>query len=536
MNIWNLFKDKRWISAVFILFILSAPDLFAARAAVFEEQIVVPVYDNDVVVARKKAFQALQQKIVVLAVKSLVEKPVFDLYQKQIRRRIAVKANRYLLSVRVLSEKNNGIRFSLKLQGRANIGKISEELSHLKIPRKEDPWYNVQIVYHQQEWLPKKELTEALSLYHVKPVSFAVDSGDKPEWDSDSIAMMFNQYTATRVIYYVSMESEEADARNLVLTILNKGNVLEGGILKMVVPGNPDLPDAPVSAKEVSRFLSLFNAVSLKLNTFESSETSVLRIEVQGVASPMSRENFERNFLYNNPAILYSRLAERTSDSASYDLKLRGSEQAFLSWLFNSKRDASVQLIEKDEQKVSLIYLEDHLTEVQDLKPWSPVPEVIQEIETLFPDHAEKMKWLPRWEEVEPNNTGLSPNLLVGDQVISGKISSRIDEDIYVNECQSDTEGLELQWIKIGKTELTPQLRIYDENLNLLASYSMHGNQKKQDIRYKFIDEEVPQKIIIRISDKVGFIPGETGGFKSYRYLLKKLMPKKDLTKESVQE
>lgn len=520
MNLGLSLKIAQRLLLIPVAFLLISSTVFASDSNMYQAEASVAVYDNDAVVARKKVFHLVQQRIVLQAVREMVEPEVFKLYEKQIKRNIEVKSNRFLLSVRVLLEKSDGVKFLLRLQGRVNKTKISDALTGLKIPKKSDPWRDVRIVFRNEPIFSHADWRRNLSLFHIKVLSFSVDKRiDQVVWDQESIERVFADYQDTQVVYYIWIEAKDGEVGSLIMDILSRGSDMVSGTIRLPLRQS----DARLAKNERKRIFSLFNSSSLKLSAFNTSGTSLLTLRIDGISSPMYREGFEREYLLNNPAILNSRISVRSSDSVSYDLKLRGTQRAFLETVLREGGKNRVQLIEKDKNVVRLVYLENEVEEIKELLPWSPVPSVIRQIEERFPTNAGKMKWLPKWQETESNNTIVSPNRMVNNQVTIGKISSRIDEDLYVVECQAKAKGIKLEWMRIGKTELTPQLRLYDDQLNLLATYSMHGNQSSQIIDYTFIDEKIPPKMFIRISDKIGFVPSETGGFKSYNYLLKKI-------------
>ena len=156
----------------------------------------------------------------------------------------------------------------------------------------------------------------------------------------------------------------------------------------------------------------------------------------------------------------------------------------------------------------SLVLAEENETEIVELN----ASEIVEIDETLIPEI----------EENEPNNNSRRFNYLPNETLLIGKISSRADEDIYqIEEPQEDeTSSINIEWMIASKTSLSPQLKLYDDDFKFLNSYSLIGNQNRIKFSYTF-QTETPKRIYIRVSDSVGFIQGETGGYKSYDYLLK---------------
>ena len=138
----------------------------------------------------------------------------------------------------------------------------------------------------------------------------------------------------------------------------------------------------------------------------------------------------------------------------------------------------------------------------------------------LFAESVFDEVYLPRLQEKEPNNTSKKLNGLPPSTLMIGYISSRADEDLFQLKRNTESATLEVEWIRIGKTTLSPQLRLYDQALNFVSKYSLSKSQNKIKFQYTF-EQGVPRKVYLRVTDKVGFIQGETGGFKSFYYLLR---------------
>lgn len=79
---------------------------------------------------------------------------------------------------------------------------------------------------------------------------------------------------------------------------------------------------------------------------------------------------------------------------------------------------------------------------------------------------------------------------------------------------------LTIEWIRIGKTTFSPQLRLYDADFNFINAFTLLGNQNRLEISHTF-EKESPKSVYIRIMDRIGFIQGEIGGFKFYDYIVR---------------
>jgi len=70
------------------------------------------------------------------------------------------------------------------------------------------------------------------------------------------------------------------------------------------------------------------------------------------------------------------------------------------------------------------------------------------------------------------------------------------------------------------------EIRIYDHELNYLTGYQLPRRHRYITFPYQF-QEKTPQYLFIRVLDRVGFIQGEPGGYKSYQYYLRITVPEK---------
>jgi hypothetical protein len=189
-------------------------------------------------------------------------------------------------------------------------------------------------------------------------------------------------------------------------------------------------------------------------------------------------------------------------------------------------------------------------------------------------------EFLPSLKEKEPNNNSMKLNALPPSTLMLGRISNRADEDIfqlkcghivkesqanflftfdnvseeipvdttsleneikeanqtdepdkkttlpeipltsYIDETCDDISSVFVDWIRISKTTLSPLIRLYDQDYNFLVAYTMADSRNRLRFRHTFRKKQ-PQAVFLRISDKIGFIPGETGGSKYFDYLLR---------------
>ncbi len=118
-------------------------------------------------------------------------------------------------------------------------------------------------------------------------------------------------------------------------------------------------------------------------------------------------------------------------------------------------------------------------------------------------------------DELQTSQKGLQSTKEESNQTSSG---SAVPAKLPMTVGQNAT--IYIDWIQIGKTSLAPQLKLYDESFNFINAFNLARSQKRMRFNYTFA-QAVPEKIYIRIADRIGFIQGETGGFKRYQYLIR---------------
>lgn len=340
---------------------------------------------------------------------------------------------------------------------------------------------------------------------------------------------------------------------------------------------NQDTID-PILPSLLPKIISSFTIQSLKRSVYNQGAENIFYLEVLGLYSPYIRSIFEKDILKQNRSIQNFRLTRLSSQSVEYEIRSNASLNSLTA---NIKKENSAFEFIVDENGFNALKIESifKLTEQErELLIWkynenvvNRIKESILEEKILLDEDLEEVELdnslIPEYQENEPNNNSKTVNFLPENSQMIGRISSRADEDIFLlqgkqkegetalqnitpvetitTETEKDVSDdttedngvnlihdepeeereivpfiLNIEWIKIGKSTLSPQLRLYDENFNFLNIFPLIGSQKKLSIQFSFKDYR-PPKLYIRLSDKIGFIQGETGGFKYFDYLLR---------------
>jgi len=121
----------------------------------------------------------------------------------------------------------------------------------------------------------------------------------------------------------------------------------------------------------------------------------------------------------------------------------------------------------------------------------------------------------PVYAEHEDNGWLDRANALAFNAPIYGVVDARADSDFYVAEALADGETVEIVWARLERTNLLPVLRLYDE----------HGQPVRTVVprllsRISYKVPEGQHTFYLEVADRFGFIQGESGGYLKFPYLL----------------
>ena len=499
----------------------SAQELKGYQAEVSQE-----ITDKDVVYARNLAFGKLRETVVQAAVSDLLGEGMYSEFRADDSLVRRLDSSRYLSSVKVLKEERQSNLFVMRIEGLVDLTSLTDRLQELNLILKGDPWVKVSLWVEGGLQLPKEALLERLKLFHLTVVStenLKLDpslSKDQPSF----VQSLFPERSTAEVALLV--EPKKAASGELFggvgLRIYRKAGLSSLGSFSMTFEPIPEgqLPQA-LAGQEKS-FLALFSLRSLALPAFREGESSSLEMEVQGLGSPELQSQFETHVLKPNPSVAGFSLKGLSRNKAVYQVQAKQDLPVLLENLKKANPYFYFEVVKFEVNQLTLKAEYKLGRQVVPVKPMTLdaklVPEIAQMLD-LDPKATPPSEWLPNMSEVEPNNNSLSLNQLPVKVLVYGQISSRADEDLFEIQPVPGMKTLTLEWAKVGKTDLSPQIKLYDENLGYLNQYNLLGTKHT---KIPITLPEVPHgPLYLRIGDRVGFIQGETGGFKSYKYLVR---------------
>ncbi len=513
--------------------------LGARETETYKAEITVSILENDTVYARNNAFQSLQNLILNAAITDLIGQALFNEYRYLILRSKAIKPSKFLVSAKVLDEFSNEGKFTMKLEGIIQTSTLAEELRKLNLVLKTDPKIPVTVMVESGLKIDQQDLSERLGLLHIVITDFkTIDISDylpEERYTGDFAERLFNLSTGSKIVYLV--DSIPAGEPGFIKAI--RTQIFRRTDYAVISAFQLDLPN-PLVAGEIDeatqgRLNRLFTISSLETGMYNEGLDATVILEVEGLLDPFNRSEFEQKILKKNRSIKSFTLTQVSLNKSIYRVQSRVGLTE-LAGTFERKHPHFYFIVEQASSNV--IQIESfyrYANQAPEVDAWEPDQRIMGLIadslgeefmaseltsDDLMLQPAVQNKFIPKYVEKEPNNNSQHLNRIPPATQILGNISSRADEDVFQLTRDVNSSTLVVEWIRIGKTTLSPQLRLYDQHFNVINNYNLVGRQNKLRFSYTF-KETAPHKVFLRVTDKVGYIQGETGGFKTFFYLLK---------------
>lgn len=521
----------RHFSALLLLasLLLISSQVFSQETETFTHEATVTIIERDIDFARSSAFQKSRQGVLIQAIEKLTGPMIFKEYRNHILSQNLSRYSRFLVSVKILEEYRDKDEFKMKLRGVVQMASLKESLRNLNIILQEDPWYEISLVHTKGLELPESLLNKRLELFHVRlgkiyayDPSLLTSRGDDFRQTAETL---FFEYPTQNVLLYLSMipsdDSTEDVYKGMSFDILRKAG--QSRVSHFSWNFQQDLPLEEVNellADNTTKFINLFSLHSLRVESYGLGRKASFDLQVDGLSSSYHRSLFEEKILSGNRNIQRFTLKSLTAENANYSIQAGAALHSLAPEIYKKNKLFKFKVLLETNTVLRLKAKYIKKNSSKDLATWSATPQTVNLLKVDPETEPLREEIVPTYEEVEPNNNGQQSNFLPESTSVIGRVSSRADQDIY----QLDRNSLRkpvivIDWTRLGKTSLSPMLKLYDEKFQFLNSYKLIGGQDKLRIHYKFQDQ-VPKKVYLRVSDSIGFFPGDTGGFKSYYYLL----------------
>jgi len=563
---------------LFVFVILSFNSADCTGIKTYRSTITTPILENDTVFAKNSAFQTALSEILLLAIHGMIADEIFTEYKRQIQYKNSLRPRNYLVSVKVISELSIDHTFTIEVEGSIDTGSLETTLRKRNLILLNDPWYSLTLAIDDRLNIPTDKIEDRLAAFHLKidqklvldltPLKELTETRTK-----ETAKLIFEKYPKNKIAISIEgLENDDFDKINRIkIRILRRIGLeqINTFSLNTPFPFDPNSSDFDeILPSLLPKLLSSFTIRSLKRNTYNQGSENIFFLEVHGLYNPYIRSLFEIDVLKQNRSIQKFRVTRLSAYFVEYEITSNTSLNSLIANIKKKKPSFEFLVNEKGFNTLKIESIFKLSEQERDLLDWKYNENVIKRIResTLEEkillgedlDEVELDNNLPEFQENEPNNNSKTVNSLPEKSLVIGRISSRADEDIFVlegkpeeiepaypvespsetisaeseqnldktpaeeedEEKETQTLILNIEWTKIGKSTLSPQLRLYDENFNFINVFPLIGSQKKLVVQFSFKDYK-PPKLYVRLSDKIGFIQGETGGFKYFDYLLR---------------
>jgi len=517
----------------------------ALRAQTIETsaQADVPVLGDNLDQARTRAIREAQTQCLQQALEGLVAPEWRTLYERELRRRILSRLDRYLSGFRTTRSEPSPdrTRYTAAVSAQFSRAPLVEDLRDMPMPVLSDPQRALRILYEQDDPVLGNAALRQEVLAQLQPrlelLNFRVAGANA--LTAQQAGLLRETGDAKRRTELLARQRAEADL--LVsfrlgapqgATPAARDSMMEATLFHGAQGGTMGSFDqraaGPKGAERLRDFvlaglvgplvLQLQPAALQSFSAFATLATQ-LELRVAGLRSVAEEEAFGAAFFRRSSpfAQFYLARVERnglvyrgklSADRRNLERDLRG--RAFgdfvvrnVNWL-----DGTLELDMQGTTRPSHREL--------DLFPPEGRPGSVQDAVQAFLTRGSAPELTdPLYAEHEDNGWLDRANALAFNAPIYGLVDARADADFYVAEELAEGESVEIIWARLERTNLMPVLRLYDGQ----------GQQVRTIVPrlYSRFTYKVPARqhgFYLEVADRFGFIRGESGGYLKFPYLL----------------
>ncbi|MEE8435125.1 MAG: hypothetical protein V3S64_10100 [bacterium] len=544
----------RWTATLALLWGISgAMATLSAQPRVVTQKVwaEAPILEDNFSEARSKAVTLGQHYLLLAMMKKMVGKRWIDFYKKEILKRILKRKNRYIQSLVVDKENSSPDRtkYQVVLSVRINRGQLTKDLRRFPLPLKKDKLVSITVFYPRSDpvlssYQIRSEMLKNLrfQLYHLRyklkksvaldPEAAATltDTGSLTQDIKSQLAG--HQTDAALVLFFETLpppETEDPDApggKGRGILYRMRDGVLLGQMefdtprLRFKPPGRNSRQRRSVLYAWGIPFIKMMEPLNIRPMGPDLVEKTPLKMKVAGLLSVEEQDAFERAFFQPESAFARMRLVGMSFRSVSYAGPF-GENRAKLRRRLRGKRvgDFVVRSVNWDEDVLEIEVIRRRKPRPLKMRYFparrrsSDVQAVIEKYikKTPKPDLED-----PKFAEREDNAWQTRANIIPLNATFYGFLDSRSDRDMFVANGLNPGEVVTLFWERISRTLLTPTIRLYDGDGELVKTY-----YPRIAFRQTYQLPPGQRRFFVEISDRFGPIPVDTGGYLKFHYLFK---------------
>ena len=513
----------------------------------------VPIYEDDLDQARRRALQQAQDSIIREQLQQLLAPEWYQLYEQDLGKRVLSRLDRYISAYRVrrLETSIDRTQYFASLEAQVDRVLLVNDLRDMALPILGERRTPVYLLYRADDpVLANPEGRAAaldaigarLALLNIEaqkviavPASGAqapavlldnpfINSAARQAWLATAAggvpAVAYLRFargvpTATPGalvlqlrFYLVRDGSSLAD-----FSQESKGAVpaaITGAIVKQTIV--PQL---------VQPVVNQIQPGSLGNPAYWGTQVSRLELRVFGLGSVYEEESFERDFFAAGSLFEKFGLSRLGPGWVSYEGEFRGDKARLERDLGRRPFGGfSVQKSFWNDGTLELFVGRRDPEKPNELKPY-PAEGRPAATQALFEEMAKARPELllprqPAFAESEDNGRFDNANALLFNSPVYGYVDSRGDNDLFMGEALRPGESIAVEWYRLGRTNLSPALRVFDEAGVLQRTVYPTGTDSKFTVT-------VPaghSRFFIEVADRFGYLIADAGGYLNYHYLL----------------
>ena len=493
--------------------------LLAQEEKRLTSEVTVPVKDRDVVYAKQRAFRQAGRQVILLASKLLIGDDLFPELQSTLRSQLT--PNNYFDSVKVLKEETEDGNFTIKIRASVRITLLSKDLRELNIPLEKDKPMKLGYIVDSKINIPQEIISERFEVLKYGLGELITTEVEK-EMTPEAAKRLFSLTQGQPFLLLVTpLPPRSNTIRGLKFQVIGKNDykVVKSFDLAFRSQPRDNLEDYILNNKK--EFEDLFTVSSLPRSLFEYGKSQALTLDLEGLYSPSARYEFEKYVLAHSGNVKSYALTMVSLKRVQYKIFAKGDIEALVDDILSKNTRFNFSIIESSSLHYQVQVKHHAMPEVREAAPYKMSKKVEAELAAALDlKEGEEIpkKYIPKTQEVEPNNSADRLNALHVYRNNWGRLNSRADEDLYYLDSPK-SKGIVIDWVRIGKTYLKPKLNLYDGNYRLLQSWVIPRGSNHVNVKYNWPDT-MPEHLILRVVDSVGYIRGETGGFRFFEYSL----------------
>jgi hypothetical protein len=513
-----------------------------ARAQVVEKtgQADVPVLADNLDAAKTRAIRDAQVQAVAKLVEELVAPEWLTLYEKDLRRRIYSRVDRYISAFRTqrLEPSADRTQYSAVVSAQVSRVELVEDLREMGLPVAGDPRKALRIAYSANDPVLAQPalrtpvlgaLQHRLEMLNYRIAGTAAVDGAQAELlanaSSDSRRRAeFLARLKVDALLFVSFRMGGSGAAAGMTAIIYQGT---GGQVLGQFDRQTQAAQPRDGGTRLRDFIlaELANPLTQQVqpNTIRSGQGAGagarLDLRVAGFASVAEEEAFEGAFFRRGTPFAQFAIHRIEPDAVVYQGVYTGNRDTLEREL--SGRQVGDFVIRQAAWMDTLLDVEVARNRRPpplelELYPVERRPAQIADMLKAFFGRSTALEVQdPAYAEKEDNGWLERANGLVFNATVYGQVDSRTDADFYAGEALTGRETLDIVWYRVERTNLTPVIRVYDEKRNAVKTYT-----PRTYTRFTYRVPEGQHKFYLEVADRYGQLKADTSGYLKFHYLL----------------